>query len=380
MSTPIPVAAIIEDLFTPMIAASPSDAQPGEVVGLLAGVTLNFERFYVSLGSVPLLGSGTVSTEDIVWSMGSNTKVFTATLLALAAQLQENNVSLTTSVQSLLPSSVPINYYEKSSTYPILLWHLATHSAGWPDGLCPKAEGNYTFDQMSSFLSAFTPQYAPGQYYNYSNQGFALLGALMSHVFSEASQPQDWDSSYEDWTSLLTSNVLSPLGMNSTVVDILSVENSMAVPYLYKSTGQPYQTTTPSTWQPDSAGLGAGALSTTLADMLTFLEAQIAPPGGNLGSAIQMTQAAPCGSDLSMGLGWGLGDSFLCKDGQVSGYTSFMTVDTGAQLGVVVVANTLPSDNGRLLALTTLGALGAIRGTDAPVPHYPQTKLSLDCP
>ena len=114
------------------------------------------------------------------WIWGSNSKVFTGTLLALGNIL--GSIAFDTPVTALLPSDIKINLHDEN---PILLWHLATHSAGWPDGLCipkggTKHDGDYPFSDMAKFLHDFTPSYDPGQQWNYSNQGFALLGNITS--------------------------------------------------------------------------------------------------------------------------------------------------------------------------------------------------------
>ena len=131
------------------------------------------------------------------------------------------------------------------------------------------------------------------------------------------------------------------------------------------------------------AGLGAGALSSTLHDMLRFLELQFSPPHHNIGQAIQLTHQAPDPS-LNMGLGWGLSSSpgVLCKDGLVSGYCSFMTVDTVSRIAIVVAANTKPADQGAALASATMGTLTDLRGSTAALPTYPLPPNSLEpnCP
>jgi hypothetical protein len=57
-----------------------------------------------------------------------------------------------------------------------------------------------------------------------------------------------------------------------------------------------------------------------------------------------------------------------------------MAVDAAAQIGVVVIANTLPSDAGKLLSICTLGTLSALLGWNLDLPNYPQTTVTLCCP
>ena len=133
---------------------------------------------------------------------------------------------------------------------------------------------------------------------------------------------------------------------------------------------QPYKALSPPTVVLDSAALGAGALSSTLRDMLTFLQSQIAPPKNTLGKAIALTQQEQ-GSGLSMGLGWQIGNGFFYKDGLVSGYTSYMAVDPTNQIGLIAMGNCQAGDDGTSLGIAGRQALGALRGSTATAGHGP---------
>lgn len=364
------IESIIEGQFSGLIASMDS-AAPGEYPGIVVGVTVGGTKYYFSFGVIPMAEGGTPpATEDIVMLIGSNTKVFTATLLALAA-IQQTSVpiSLDTAAADLVPSGTTINLYDGD---PILLWHLATHSAGFPDGPCGQtAWGNYTFDQTANFLSAFTPPYGPGTYWVYSDQSFALLGVLLSHVYtSQSGASSSWDETYQAWPTIAADNIIVPLGMTTTQVDFTPVISQLAMPYSYIGENQAYKAVSPPTVVLDSAALGAGALSSTLSDMLTFLQSQIAPPNDTLGKAIALTQQEQ-GSGLSMGLGWEIGNGFFYKDGLVSGYTSYMAVDPTNQIGLIAMGNCAPSDEGKSLGIAGRQALGALRGSTATAGHNP---------
>src|SRR5262245_59594713 len=103
-----PIGPIVEDYICPLIGKL-SDPQPGTSVGILVGVTRDGARDYFHFGDVGLHSGGSVvPIEDKVFFIGSNTKVFTATLLALAATAR-TPVTPSAPVASLLPSSVRIN-------------------------------------------------------------------------------------------------------------------------------------------------------------------------------------------------------------------------------------------------------------------------------
>jgi CubicO group peptidase (beta-lactamase class C family) len=112
------------------------------------------------------------------------------------------------------------------------------------------------------------------------------------------------------------------------------------------------------------AGLpGAGALRSTAADVLTFLEAQLRPDDTPLGPAITLTQSERRpGGRLGMGLGWlrvpiKSGAVLLWHNGGTGGFRSFagFVPDTG--VAAVVLANDLRSvDRIGVHLLNTLSA------------------------
>jgi CubicO group peptidase (beta-lactamase class C family) len=119
------IGTIIHRLFSPLVAPL-GVPEPEKSVGILVGVTVAGQRYYFRFGQVNLHEGGTGPVEDTVVFIGSNTKVFTATLLALAAS--QTSVTQDTRVTDLLPADIIL----KQPHGDILLWHLATHSAGFP--------------------------------------------------------------------------------------------------------------------------------------------------------------------------------------------------------------------------------------------------------
>lgn len=375
-----PVEKIVSSYFAGLTA--PLDkAKVGKSVGILVGVTIDSARYYFQFGDVGLQGDGSgsaVAMEDIVMFIGSNTKVFTGTMLALADVTQASAIPIRcdTDVADLLPSGTTLKLYKD---VPIKLWHLATHSAGYPDGVCGTYPlGQYPFSAMQSFLEAFQPAYPPGEYWVYSNQAFALLGSLLSHAYTGGSSTT-WDASYQAWPTYVMDLVVTPLGMPTTQVDLSNVTGQIAQGYGFAAAGQPYTTAPLPDWLLTSAGLGAGALSSTLRDMLTFLEAQITPPKSDLGAAIFKTQQ-PFGLPLSMGLGWQIGYGYWDKDGAISGFDSYMAFDTLAKVGVVALSNTDSNAVGGALTLACRNLLGALGKIALGPSIFPRPKTTPQCP
>ena len=339
------VRTTVTQIFKPLV-------DNGKMKGVVVGVTFRrtdgtFARRYLDYGKLPLLGGGKgkAHPKDFVMLIASCTKVFTGTMLAYAAAYPNLPLGINQPVADLLPADTNINLYNNT---PILLWHLASHCSGFPNGPCrtqnPSEKlGEYSFESLKAFLNDFHPEYAPGTKYNYSNQGFLLLGCLLSRVFSGEGitpRPATWDATYQKWAGWVGPALTTWLGMPNTVVDWMPNAGHVAQGYNFVSDGK-FDEKNPPRWNLNSAGLPAGALCSTPGDMLTFLEAQIDPPSGYIGNAIKLTQT-PVDKDAmpGIGLGWEIGNNYLAKDGGFDGYSSYMIVDKKAGIGVVVLCNT----------------------------------------
>ena len=374
--------SIVSQYINPLIAGGIDSPEDGKSMGILVGLTFVGARAYYSFGSFGLHTGSDVATENIVSFIGSNTKVFTATLLALADfQPTHIPISSNTAVADLLPSDSTINYYQDNPDNVIELWHLATHSSGFPDGTCGNHRfGNYPFTAMQTFLKDFHPKYAPGEYWVYSNQAFGLLGTLLSHAYTGGTS-STWDSTYTSWPQYVIQEIVAPLNMTTTQVGYSAVAGQVAQGYAVQAGQTSYQLVDPPAWAMDSAALAAGAMSSTLEDMLTFLVFQMAPPPGALGDAIAQTQQ-PYGDNLSMGLGWQIGNNYFDKNGGLAGYESYMAFDPSTSVGIVLLGNTSGGSAGDTLTSAGRELLGALRefvAVRSDFPKPPQDKKPA-CP
>ena len=137
-----------------------------DVAGMIAVIIDETGSQMVSHGSsgVP----GLALDGEAVFEIMSNTKVLTSLLLAEMAGRGE--VRLEDPVTQYLPSSLKLPQLGG----PIRLVDLATYTSGlpnMPDNLprnwwaLPNPLADYTQDQFFSFLSHYTPKYAPGTHY-----------------------------------------------------------------------------------------------------------------------------------------------------------------------------------------------------------------------
>jgi len=157
---------------------------------------------------------------DTVFEIGSVTKVFTASVLAVMVESKE--VSLLDPVAKYLPASVRV---PSRNGKEIKLVDLATQTSGMPPvpaNMLPKDFANpyadYTVQQMYEFLSGYELTRDIGEKYEYSNLGVGLLGHVLSLKAGK---------SYE---TLVTERILKPLKMSDTAVTLrLELRSRLAI-------------------------------------------------------------------------------------------------------------------------------------------------------
>ena len=317
------------DSLDALVAAFAAESElPSVVVAVVRG---GREQVAAS-GAVDSLG--TAPTAHTPYEIGSVTKVVTA--LALGEMARRGEVRLTTPVADLLPDSVAV---PASGAAPIALVDLATHTAGLPrlpptllltaDPDNPYA--NYLASDLYTFLGLYELPRAPGAAYEYSNLGAGLLGLALARRGGV------------DYEALVRERVLGPLGMDETFVvlpDSLGPLAPAVGPF-----GEPVPH-----WTWTDATVGMGGLRSTAADLLTLVEATLAPPPGlptplaaALADAARPLRRVP--GQMRIGLGWHLipdlrpGDGVVWHNGGVGGGSSFVGLDRESGVGVVVLAN-----------------------------------------
>jgi len=273
---------------------------------------------------------------DSVFEIGSITKVFTAVLLADMAERGE--VKLDDPVARFLPDTVRI---PERNGRKITLLDLTTQSSGlprMPDNLRPKDVTNpyadYTPEQMFEFLGRYELTRDIGAQYEYSNLGVGLLGQALARRAGK---------SYE---ALVKERILDPLGMTHSGVTL--------TPWMreHLAKGHDAQRNATSNWDiPTFAG--AGALRSTMNDMLRFARANLDPSGGRLQRVMQQTHDTrkPAGrDDMSIGMGWHIrrmtDRSIVWHNGGTGGYRTWIGFDKAGKNAAIVLTNSsLPNDD-----------------------------------
>ncbi|WP_205471626.1 serine hydrolase [Nocardioides sp. SYSU D00038] len=269
-----------------------------------------------------------------VFEIGSVTKTWTATLLALLAT--EGVVGLDDPVAAHLPVAPPV------VGRPITLTDLATHHSGLPR--LPAGLGRGSVDRREPYaaldddavlraIPATAPTRPPGERFLYSNWGAGLLGRALAHAAG---------TSYAD---LVATRITGPLGLDDAWVDLPPAAEHRLAP------GHGWWGRPAGRWH--LAGLAAaGGVCATATDLLDFLAIHDPAATGPLADAARETarQRHDLGRAGGVGLGWLVtrGDEgpatfrvphdVLWHNGGTGGYRSFAAVVPATGDAVVLSA------------------------------------------
>lgn len=267
-----------------------------------------------------------------VYEIGSVSKVFTGLLLADAVLRGEINLYAAADVANSAAIRLP-----SRDGRPIKWIDLSTHRAG-----LPKLPGNlpvidlvnpyrdYDSTKAAAFLNQYELPRQPGKAHEYSNFGASVLGYLLAEKAGK---------SYEQ---LLRERIAEPLQMTDCTVSLTGDQRKrLATPH------RPFGSATPPWTFADLPG--AGGIHATMRDMMRFAKAQLTPPAGTLGDAIELAWKQHTEADASgpaMGLGWiivGDGET-RWHNGGTGGFASTLFINRRINSAVIVLCNTAVSD------------------------------------
>ena len=296
--------------------------QQKQAVGIVAGIIEPDGRRVVACGHLGTGDSRTVDG-DTIFEIGSATKVFTA--LLLADMVNRGEVSLDEPVSTYLPDSVTV---PERGGKAITLLDLCTHSSGLPSlptNLKPKDPRNpyadYRVEDLYEFLSGYALSRDPGSEFEYSNLGAGLLGHLLASRIGT------------DYESALRIRITEPLGMPDTAIALSSsMKQRMATGHNAMLAPVPY-------WDLPTLA-GAGALRSSVTDMLAFLEAFLGYRESPLAPAMKamLDVRRPMGK-MEIGLAWFLLGEGAWHGGSTGGFRAFLGCEPKAGIGVVVLSN-----------------------------------------
>jgi len=300
--------------------------QKANTVGLSIGILKDNKISYYEYGETDR-GNGTLPTGSTLFEIGSITKTFTATLLAL--YVNEGKVKLSDPIIKYLPDSVAAN----PALHAITLEELSNHTSGLPslppdffahvtDTLNPYK--NYTKGLLYAYLKTCTLNSKPGENYAYSNMAVGLLGNILEQIRGKT------------FEQLVTENITQPLQMSSTVQHITPLLKPRFVS-VYDESGKLTEA-----WD-FSALAPCGSLKSTVNNLLVYAKANIVKNNTRLSKAFELTHQVTFDKDIKIGLGWHIikvdGVEYYFHNGGTYGSNSFLAFNTEKNIAIVILSN-----------------------------------------
>jgi CubicO group peptidase (beta-lactamase class C family) len=201
---------------------------------------------------------------------------------------------------------------------------------------------------MMHFLAGYELTRKPGEKYDYSNLGFGLLGQVLGIIGKQ------------EYGALVKERILGPLGMKDTMITVGDDKKGrLATPHGFGGQAVSY-------WQ-IPAMPGAGALYSTVTDMLTFLALNMglkASENESLSKAVSTIQQPrlPLGSDGLNFIAWGWhllnvnGQEYHFHDGGTGGFRSVVGFRRDKSWGIVVLVNSAVDCAELALSLAVAGS------------------------
>ncbi len=268
-----------------------SDGYPG-VIGLIRNGD-STDYVHAGVGNV---STKTDADPKAKFRIGSNTKVFTATVLL---QLEgEGKLSLDDSVAKWLPDAVNANGYDGSK---ITIRELLNHTSSLPDYFTDLGvQSDYFLNTdpdkawapqqlVNIALRQHAPQSAPGEKFGYANTNYVLAGMVIKAV--TGNEPRDE----------IQKRIIEPLNLNDTN---FPTDSSISGNYLHGYVHPLNIVTRDVTNSNVQIGGTAGAIISTLDDMATFQRALMT---GKLLAPEQLKELKTTVPTGSADKTWGLG-------------------------------------------------------------------------
>ncbi|WP_159451619.1 serine hydrolase domain-containing protein [Pedobacter africanus] len=281
-------------------------------LGLSIGVVTASGKYQYHYGETAP-GTAKLPNDHSLYEIGSITKTFTGLLVAKA--ITEGKMKLNADICQYLPGSFPNLHY--SGGEPVKVGYLLSHTAQLPN--------NFTAIDKSGFmkeLRAFKLDSIKPSSYAYSNAGYKLLGYALENVYQQA-------------YAKLLGTYLNKLKMIDTRVTYS--EKEMAA---------------------------AGGLSSTLEDMLKYMDYQLAEAD----AAVKLSHRVIYGNveQGAYGFQWAIGktrnwDYYIRADGGTEGFRTFFSLYPNDRIGIVLLSNKNDDKAGQDLYRLTVAILEGCR-------------------
>jgi CubicO group peptidase (beta-lactamase class C family) len=326
-------------------------AEKNHFPGIVFGLVVDGKLVYANGAGFTNIAQKITATPKSLFRIASMSK--SVTNMAIMKLRDEGKLQLDDPAQRYIPELKKMTYVSADSPL-ITIRHLMTHAAGFPED---NPWGDRQLDDSDKDLidlikRDISNSNTPGITYEYSNLGFAMLGAIITKV---SGQP---------YQTYITDNILKPLGMTNTVWEYTQVPaNLLAHGYRWEN----------EQWREEAllhdGSYGAmGGLITSIEDFSKYMAFHQAawPPRSdaetgpvkrssvremqqpwnfnNLSAQFKYPNGRPCAmtSSYAYGLRWSRdcdGRTFVGHTGGLPGFGSQWWVMPEYGIGVIACAN-----------------------------------------
>lgn len=257
-------------------------------------------------------------TPDSRFALGSISKSFTA--IALMQIADQGRFDPQRPIHDYLPP-----FSVRSRYPPITGRHLLSMTAGLPNYLADVASSRFAIMK----LQEFTPAYAPGEHWSYSNTGFQILGYVLEDIESAP------------YGTIIQRRIFDALGMSASaaVIDD-SQRTQLAVSYIQ----WPYdQTYVEAPWFEYAAG--DGSIISTAPDMCAYLRLILNRGNGPTGRVLSDKSFTELTTPVLHDYAYGLmvrqenGDTIIAHAGQIAGFENYIEAHMKQGFGIVFLSN-----------------------------------------
>lgn len=297
-----------------------SQAKEKRYQGILVGIVTPFETKVISFGDTANLN------EKTIFEIGSITKGFVG--LALAQASIDGKLKMDSAYSDAVGLDLP-----KVGDKDITWTQLANHTSGLPripDNMKPKDPLqpylDYDKSMLELFVASYKPKYPAGTQHEYSNTGAGVVGMGLEKIHRKS------------LAEILQQTITVPLKMDDTQIFLNKEQDSRVTSVFLNGDQVPYWH-----WNKDSALQGAGALKSSMTDMLKFLMVMMGVEGQSLLPSVKLaTQTTWTKGHSSVGLFWNRlnRENIVWHNGGTYGSSSFIGFDPDKLVGLVVLANT----------------------------------------
>ncbi|MHA2010155.1 MAG: serine hydrolase domain-containing protein [Promethearchaeota archaeon] len=230
-----------------------------EIPELSVGIAINDELIFKKEYGYANLEKKIQLNNQHLFRIASHSKLFTAT--AIMILYHEEKLSIDDKVSKFLPW---VQSTKNRQLEHVRIQHLLTHSSGISRDGNTAHWFNYKFPSLEEIKTQFQEKigfFEPSETIKYSNFGYSLLGQIIEKV------------SEQNYSDFIQRRILSPLGMQNTVVD---VDETNLVRHVtgYKRR-LPKQERKPYDHVPTKVMNSATGLSSTVEDLIKFYRAHM---------------------------------------------------------------------------------------------------------